>query len=244
MEVLRGNPALFMRRDEVEAAWHFIDARYCRLGVKTKSRKLCCRILGAISVIATARSRRSPVVSGRVGNRSNGTLFRVARGRGFVALRQSVLPLRLNAAWMAMAGVAGRERRYDARENVCRARETRLWNGRGSTWCSATSAGYRRTVTTATRSSYAIRCCKTTPRMPSCCRYLPGRTDVEERCEQLGDDAEAPAVSVCLLVARHGRRRSFCVAVSRRRTTWTRDSSPTGSNSGCRSARPRASMRV
>jgi glucose-6-phosphate 1-dehydrogenase len=25
MEVLRGNPALFMRRDEVEAAWHFID---------------------------------------------------------------------------------------------------------------------------------------------------------------------------------------------------------------------------
>jgi glucose-6-phosphate 1-dehydrogenase len=26
MEVLRGNPALFMRRDEVEAAWHWIDA--------------------------------------------------------------------------------------------------------------------------------------------------------------------------------------------------------------------------
>jgi glucose-6-phosphate 1-dehydrogenase len=26
MEVLRGNPALFMRRDEVEAAWHFIDS--------------------------------------------------------------------------------------------------------------------------------------------------------------------------------------------------------------------------
>jgi glucose-6-phosphate 1-dehydrogenase len=25
MEVLRGNPALFMRRDEVEAAWHWID---------------------------------------------------------------------------------------------------------------------------------------------------------------------------------------------------------------------------
>ncbi|MEM9530051.1 MAG: glucose-6-phosphate dehydrogenase [Pseudomonadota bacterium] len=25
MEVLRGNPALFMRRDEVETAWHFID---------------------------------------------------------------------------------------------------------------------------------------------------------------------------------------------------------------------------
>ncbi len=26
MEVLRGNPALFMRRDEVEAAWHWIDS--------------------------------------------------------------------------------------------------------------------------------------------------------------------------------------------------------------------------
>ncbi|MEM8683810.1 MAG: glucose-6-phosphate dehydrogenase, partial [Pseudomonadota bacterium] len=26
MEVLRGNPALFMRRDEVEAAWHYIDS--------------------------------------------------------------------------------------------------------------------------------------------------------------------------------------------------------------------------
>lgn len=26
MEVLRGNPALFMRRDEVEAAWHFTDS--------------------------------------------------------------------------------------------------------------------------------------------------------------------------------------------------------------------------
>jgi len=25
MEVLRGNPALFMRRDEVETAWHWID---------------------------------------------------------------------------------------------------------------------------------------------------------------------------------------------------------------------------
>jgi glucose-6-phosphate 1-dehydrogenase len=25
MEVLRGNPALFMRRDEVESAWHWID---------------------------------------------------------------------------------------------------------------------------------------------------------------------------------------------------------------------------
>jgi glucose-6-phosphate 1-dehydrogenase len=25
MEVLRGNPALFMRRDEVEAAWHWVD---------------------------------------------------------------------------------------------------------------------------------------------------------------------------------------------------------------------------
>ena len=25
MEVLRGNPSLFMRRDEVEAAWQFID---------------------------------------------------------------------------------------------------------------------------------------------------------------------------------------------------------------------------
>ncbi|MDH3491682.1 MAG: glucose-6-phosphate dehydrogenase, partial [Gammaproteobacteria bacterium] len=25
MEVLRGNPALFMRRDEVEAAWNWID---------------------------------------------------------------------------------------------------------------------------------------------------------------------------------------------------------------------------
>jgi len=25
MEVLRGNPALFMRRDEVEAAWRWID---------------------------------------------------------------------------------------------------------------------------------------------------------------------------------------------------------------------------
>jgi len=25
MEVLRGNPALFMRRDEVEAAWAWID---------------------------------------------------------------------------------------------------------------------------------------------------------------------------------------------------------------------------
>ena len=25
MEVLRGSPALFMRRDEVEAAWNFID---------------------------------------------------------------------------------------------------------------------------------------------------------------------------------------------------------------------------
>jgi glucose-6-phosphate 1-dehydrogenase len=26
MEVLRGNPALFMRRDEVEAAWYWIDS--------------------------------------------------------------------------------------------------------------------------------------------------------------------------------------------------------------------------
>ena len=26
MEVLRGNPALFMRRDEVDAAWKFIDS--------------------------------------------------------------------------------------------------------------------------------------------------------------------------------------------------------------------------
>jgi glucose-6-phosphate 1-dehydrogenase len=26
MEVLRGNPALFMRRDEVEAAWEWIDS--------------------------------------------------------------------------------------------------------------------------------------------------------------------------------------------------------------------------
>ncbi|MDH3777413.1 MAG: glucose-6-phosphate dehydrogenase, partial [Gammaproteobacteria bacterium] len=25
MEVLRGNPALFMRRDEVEAAWEWVD---------------------------------------------------------------------------------------------------------------------------------------------------------------------------------------------------------------------------
>ena len=45
MEVLRGNPALFMRRDEVDAAWQWIDGIIA--GWKDSNRKSRSYVAGS-----------------------------------------------------------------------------------------------------------------------------------------------------------------------------------------------------
>ena len=65
MEVLRGNPALFMRRDEVEAAWDWIDGIIDGWEeTETKGRVLCRRIVGTDGLIVIARSRWSCMAFG------------------------------------------------------------------------------------------------------------------------------------------------------------------------------------
>ena len=67
MDVIRGNQTLFMRRDEVEAAWKWIDPILQRLGREPAgSAGLHRRHLGAVGVDRADRTRRAHLARERL----------------------------------------------------------------------------------------------------------------------------------------------------------------------------------
>ena len=66
MDVVRGNPTLFMRRDEVEAAWSLDRADPRRLaGPGRPAQALCRRQLGPVRGDRADRARRPHLARGR-----------------------------------------------------------------------------------------------------------------------------------------------------------------------------------
>ena len=65
MDAMRGNAALFMRRDEVEAAWRFIDPiREAWAQSRRAAAPLCRRHLGTRGLDRADRARRAHLERG------------------------------------------------------------------------------------------------------------------------------------------------------------------------------------
>ena len=170
MDVIRGNATLFMRRDEVEAAWAFIDPiRQAWAASERAATSLRRRQLGAVGLDRPDRARRPDLARGwrmseteparRLGSRAT-TIFRPAMRWPPRWLRRvaDALAERLR---VCTRGWPGRIWRHDAGSflrSFVRA-DDRLERGRRHAW--PTSAGSTKSPSDRTPGSCAGASCAT-----------------------------------------------------------------------------------
>ena len=133
MDVIRGNQTLFMRRDEVEAAWRWVDPIHAGLGgQRPGSARLYGRHLGALGIDRADRARRPHLAREQLmtDELPPPRLAPLRHARGTAAELATVVAGRLRDAIAARGtGVHGGLRRHHPRPLLHRScREDLAWD--------------------------------------------------------------------------------------------------------------------